>query len=300
MNPSKSQIEFVEQVAGIRSFDFVGWPHAESQVWKIEFKEPSNFGQAAYLKIHRQPRKFQQETAAYRDWVPQLKQAANQSPQIIAESKELKAILLSSIEASVVSTLDLPVRELRDVYEQAGKYLHEFHSIEFTDEDIPVDEALEKRLHAWAERAKGLIDSADLSWVDREITKALPLLKDYRRVPCHRDFTPRNWLKDRSGQLYVIDFEHSRPDLFFLDLERMWSRDWADHPELAEAFWAGYQSRPTDQDMWLLNRCSALVAVSTIVWSIEHQDADFEAHGRRVLERLMKQKLTANFSAAGS
>jgi Ser/Thr protein kinase RdoA (MazF antagonist) len=112
------------------------------------------------------------------------------------------------------------------------------------------------------------------------------LVADLRRVPCHRDFTPRNWIVDDHGVVRVIDFGHSRPDLWVLDVEKVWSLHLAERADRADAFWDGYGHSPTDEDRAVLGAAAALAAVSTITWAREHGDAVFEAVGRRQLDRV--------------
>lgn len=289
MTPNKHDLSsypdvlaFAEKHLGsINTALFKGWEHAESLVWKLELKS----GRGAYLKVHKQVRKSLQEIHAYKNWVPEVQGLA---PKLLAFKKgKPSALLISDLKAPVVETLKLSVKQEQAVYKQAGAFLARYHAIAFKDNDIPLGDAFQKRTTTWTQRAKGIMIKSDIDWVSARVFEALPMLNTYKRVPCHRDFTARNWLFDETQTLRVIDFEHSRSDLWFLDVERLWASTWQDRPDLQSAFWQGYGRDLSLEEKELLARCAALGALSTIVWAKEHNDKPFEAHGRRVLAQLM-------------
>ena len=269
------------QLGNALHVDFVGWEHAESRVWKIDATDGTFF-----LKAHRQPRKFQQELFAYENWVPHL---PNLTPRLVAvHTKSPTALLMTSVPGTVAESKALTTNQRLDMHRDAGRFLKSMHDLPFVDNDISAADAYQLRLESWIVRARGHLEPDEIDWVTRQVTDALPALTDLNRVPSHRDFTPRNWLIEGSGQIHIIDFEHSRPDLWFLDIERLWSRQWLDHPECAAAFWEGYKRVPTEDELRLLAQCATLSALSTIVWAREHSDAAFELQGRRSLDRLRR------------
>lgn len=275
---------FCQQSLGpLQQSTFCGWDHAESSVWKVV----SESGRAAYLKQHRQPRKFAQESRAYAEWLPHLSAF---TPQLIAKLEGAQnALLLSPVLGELVETSQLGTVDLHDLYIQAGHFLNKLHTLPFSDEDeLPIGEAVAQRTGAWTgKRAEGIINANDIAWVRARVSETLPLLQMYTRVPCHRDYTARNWLVNE-GKLYVIDFEHARADLWFLDVERMWSDVWRERPFLEAAFWEGYGRTLKEEERGILERLAALNALSTVVWAKEHGDEEFEAFGRGVLERLKR------------
>ena len=271
----------VAQVGDIRSVEFAGWDHGESLVWRIE----SELREVVYLKTHRQPGKFRQETHALKHWTAELPAA---TPILIAtHTGKRHAFLMSAVPGKLVELLDQTGESLTQTYRSAGRFLAALHAVEYCDDDIPVAEAMHQRTLAWCDRAKSHASPEQITWVRERMLDSIPLLNGYQRVPCHRDFSPRNWMIDERGRFGVIDFEHSRADLFLLDFERQWSRQWFDQPQLASAFWQGYGRYLTSDEEQLLERCAALSALSTITWAREHNDKAFESHGRRVLARLM-------------
>jgi hypothetical protein len=274
---------FAEHRLGVlRETRFCGWDHAESLVWEI-FAEN---GQRAFLKQHRQPRKFVQERHAYNTWVPQLPPL---TPTLLDVS-ESYALLLSAVPGVIAERASLTPQQERELHRQAGMFLKKFHDLPFEDTDpVPLTVALRMRTESWSARAKGVVEDDVLTWV-REQTAEITLPEGAVRVPCHRDYTPRNWLVDIQGtpQLYVIDFEHAGPQFWLLDLRRLWAEIWPARSDLKVAFLEGYGRPITDEDEQLMRRLAAHSALSTIVWAREHHDRAFEAHGWQALERLRK------------
>lgn len=262
---------------------FVGWDHGESLIWEVS----SAARERSFMKAHRQEVKFRQELHAYRRYGLAL---SGSVPKLLAQrEQEPWALLLSALPGVPLETLQLDTTAELDAHRQAGQLLARLHDQPVSDTSLLTpDEAFAVRLEQWSARADGLIDDESVQWVSKQVHEALPLLRGLQRVPCHRDYTPRNWLW-RNGKLSLIDFEHSRPDLWFLDLERLWAGLWLERPDLREAFLAGYGRKPSETEERLLERLGALGALTTIVWAHEHDDADFEAQGRSKLMRLKNE-----------
>lgn len=272
------------ELGRLSRISFCGWAHAESQVWEVQAAS----GKRAFLKQHRQPRKFEQERRAFEDWLPTF---GEQVPRLLAARLEPpRTLLLSALPGGTLETRVLAPKLERLAYAQAGDFLRRFHHLSFQDDDpVPLEEALSERLAAWLERGRGVVDAGVAAWVRGRLLEALPLVAGLKRVPAHRDFTARNWLWHRE-KLYVIDFEHARPDLWLLDLERLWSGVWPRRPDLREAFLSGYERALSADEEALLGRLAAFAAFQTVVWAREHGDAAFERQGWRVLGRLRAQR----------
>lgn len=238
----------------------------------------------AYLKSHRQKGKFEQELHAYRNWTPAL---TGHVPELIAVREEdPHAILLSALPGTPLQNQQLDNATEQEAHHQAGQLLARLHKQPIGKDTQPTpDETFAKRLEAWRPRAEGILDDEAINWISDRLQEALPFLRSLHRVPCHRDYTPRNWLWNED-KLTVIDFEHSRPDLWFLDIERLWRDQWLKHPQLREAFLSGYGRELTPDEESTLERLAALGALTTIVWAHEHNDQAFESQGRNTLNRL--------------
>ena len=115
-----------------------------------------------------------------------------------------------------------------------------------------------------------------------------PFLQGKKRVPCHRDYTARNWLFD--GALYVIDFEHCRPEYWLFDLEKLWSEVFLERPELKEVFLEGYGHKLTSEEEACMKAFAVFSAVTRIAWSLEQGENDYAVIGRKLLEVLKSQE----------
>lgn len=240
-----------------------------------------------YLKVFRQPRKFLQERRAYLGWSPQL----DEVPNLMGESELHLALLVSVVPGQNVDDVLLTSDELLETYRQAGAFLRKLHTLPFTDDNpVPLLEDYRQRADMWLARAEGLLEPELIAWVSKQAAEAANLLGDMNpvRVPCHRDYTARNWLVEVTDglKLSVIDLEHSRPDFWLFDVEKLVTE--VGGTGLEAAFWSGYGTSPTGAERRVLERYSALNALSTVVWAREHGDEAFEADGRRRLEKLYK------------
>ena len=254
------------------------WDHAESAVARLEASD----GRRAVLKAHRQPRKYRQERAALEAWAPSLPA----TPTLLAAREGPPcALLMSARPGDRVDARLRPRATLLEVHESAGTWLHRMHGLPLVaDDPLPLAEAVAARLDGWSRRAAGRLAPETLRWVAARVGELD--LADARRVPCHRDFGPRNWLWDDAAGLSVIDFEHAQPDVWWVDVNRLIDESWHADPGLEDAFWVGYGRRPDGHERGLGDALRLLYAVGTVAWGAEHGDAPFEAQGRAVLRRL--------------
>lgn len=286
-SPPPELMRVVSGVTGVISYAIdVSWDHAESGVWVVEGRH-----RTVVLKAHRQQRKFEQELTAYREWLPQMRgrlPAGVDVPELLlAFEGNVRALALSFERGQRVEATVLLQAEERDVHRRAGAFLGALHGLPFKDDDpIPLDAAYRARMESWLQRSEGIVPGAVALRVKDRVSEALPRLATERRVRCHRDFTPRNWLVDAGGSLVIIDFEHSRPDWRLADLERLWTGLWRRRPDLERAFLDGYGGRFSADDEQTLRSVSALGALATVTWAREHDDAAFERHGWEVIKWL--------------
>lgn len=148
-------------------------------------------------------RGFQQEHAALVDLHPE---------RVLGADPVTRTLVLVDLPGG-------PPPERPEVHEAAGRWLRALHDRPWTDDDpLPLHDALRRRGRA--------VDC------DLEVPPA-------RRVRCHRDFRPANWLW-HDGSLTVVDFEHSRGDHPLQDLVKLAIEVWPDRPDLRDAFRIGY------------------------------------------------------------
>jgi hypothetical protein len=256
----------------------VRWDHAESAVARLVASD----GRRAILKAHRQARKYRQERAALEAWAPSLPA----TPTLLAARDGPPcALVMSARPGDRVDARPRPRATLLGVHEAVGAWLQRLHGLPFVDDDpMALEEAVAARLDGWSRRAAGRLAPETLCWVAARVGD-LDLI-GVRRVPCHRDFGPRNWLWDDDAGLSMIDFEHAQPDFWWADVNRLVDDPWHADPGLEDAFWTGYGRRPDAHEHRLRDALRLLYAVGTVAWGAEHGDAPFESHGRAVLRRL--------------
>ena len=96
---------------------------------------------------------------------------------------------------------------------------------------ISLSEAVRLRHAAWLERVRPAVSAEVLAQLrERGAAAHRGLFAAARRVPCHRDFTPGNWLVSGpllEGQMlaldgfYVVDFEHAHLDCPLFDIVKL-------------------------------------------------------------------------------
>jgi thiamine kinase-like enzyme len=176
-----------------------------------------------------------------------------------------------------------------EVHHDAGRMLRRLHDAE----ELPVwnDFAAVKlaELESWTDQAAGLLDAAELDFA-RGSLRALEGLPAPARVPCHLDYTPRNWLISDVGRVHVIDFEWVTPEVWVNDLARLYYGYWRGRPDLRDAFLDGYGRTPTDDELAIMRGSYALSAVWMIVWAHEHGELAFETGLRDNLRALRRNE----------
>ena len=210
-------------------------------------------------------------------------------PNLPGESETHSALLVSAVPGKNVDDVLLTPEETLTTYRQVGTFLQRLHTLPFEgDNPVLLLEDYRQRAKTWLARADGLLEPDLIAWVTERAAEAADLLEQMNpvRVPCHRDYTARNWLVDVTDglKLSVVDFEHSRPDFWLFDVEKFVTE--VGGTRLEAVFWSGYGKSPTDAEGRVLERYSALNALSTVVWAREHGDEAFEADGRKRLSRL--------------
>lgn len=168
-----------------------------------------------------------------------------------------------------------------EVVRAAGVWLRRLHGVGTTlDDPLTVSDAVARRRDAWLERAEGHLCADTRERLRAAIDPAV--FEGLERVSCHRDFIPTNWLWH--GQLTVIDFGQSRPDVSLWDLVKLEAETFLGHPDLRSVFFEGYGVL-SEQDETRLAQLVLLHGLQTAVWGDTHGDAGFSALGREVLER---------------
>ncbi len=283
LRPAPELVAFAEHECGpVAAWRDASWEHAESEVWEAQTGE----GRRIFLKHHRRAGKFRQELHAYREWTP----GVGECPELLAAHREEpRALLLSAIEGGPLLQQSPDGADEQGLYRRAGDWLRRFHGLGWSDDDaLQIPAALTKRSSAWSERSRGVLADALIDEVHAQVSAPWPShVAVPRRVPCHRDYTARNWLVNGAESFAVIDFEHARPDWSMVDLERVRSSIPSERDELWSAFLVGYGLSLDLDHQRLLRRLQLHAALSRVVWAVEHADVEFERLGREQLSSLL-------------
>jgi hypothetical protein len=167
-----------------------------------------------FLKRHRDQERYRAELTAYRQRVPALHDAA---PRLRASDDSLQAVILSAVPGKAAPW---PATEAtgppadrsaeQHVQREAGKVLRRLHGAQPPLPWPDFAEAKVQQFDRLKTAAAGLLRPQELNRAGEQV-KALDQIPAPPRVPCHHDYTPRNWLVSH-GALHVIDFEWSGLD----------------------------------------------------------------------------------------
>lgn len=249
-----------------------GWIRVDSgQGSTAVFELTDADGRAWIVKHYRSARGFEQERAALTRWFAEPSIA--RVPTVVAAEPSLTTLILERLPGV---TGDGGARGEGAVHHAAGQFLAALHRLDMPDDDpLGLAEALARRTRAWSRRA----DLApELQRVVDRFGPRPELFEGARRVPCHRDFVPRNWLWDGNA-LAVIDFEHARMDLALVDFAKLCVGCWRLRPDLAEAFFRGYGRRLSAIERIALRSVVVLHGVASMAWGREHGEPEYVDEG---------------------
>lgn len=219
------------------------------------------------------------------------KQTWWRSSELLGESDELEAMILTNVEGGLLDETGVSPEECTQMFSLAGNFARKLHDIELESHDLgdSVD-----YFAAWGERylanADGVLDARTMDWA-RTVWDRGSAFTGVRFVRVHMDYSPRNWLIDRQEEgirFGVIDWERARIEHWLQDAVRMQHDHWRKEPHLKEAFFEGYGHTLTELEEHQLQLLSMVGAVATVPWAIQYKDARFEQLGREIIERLRR------------
>jgi tRNA A-37 threonylcarbamoyl transferase component Bud32 len=279
-------LDFSRQVLGPCELeqDF-SWAHGMSAVLRLR----DAGGVIWFAKRHRERDRHEAEVTAYRQWVPAL---GSHAPRLHAVDDLRSAIIVSAIPGEPVPwpAADLSGQPGIDrlaeqaLQREAGVLLRRFHDAQPPLPWGDLGAAKIAEFDGLMPMASQLLARRDLAFAQAEI-ETLSGLPCPGQVPCHRDYTPRNWLVN-DGVQYVIDFEHARLDVWLADLARLHLGIWPDRPDLKKAFLDGYGRQLSDTDHAILQGVAALTATWLVVKAREIRQPALEDAFRAALQRL--------------
>ena len=260
--PSRSVEQWVvEHHGGVRELDALA--STQGHVWRVQAAD----GAIVVVK--------QGSRAAIDREVWGLGQAAalGDVPRLLARPEPTAAVLSWREGSSDHPRLDV-----------AGAWLRRLHALPCEDTDpLAPPDAIVRRVRSWIERPGAGLNDATRAGVEYAIDPAA--FAGVRRVVCHRDFTPSNWLW--SPGLSVLDFGQARLDFGLWDLVKLEAGLFREQPSFRVAFFRGYGELTSDDEA-RLRQLVVLHGLQTAVWGHIHDDAGLAAHGRAVLGALWK------------
>ena len=254
------------------------WEHGESDVVEAVTDRAGR----VFVKKHHKRRNFQAELAAYREVVPLLGQGA---PSLVATDESRCILIISALEGERVDRLS-DDEEYLDSHRLAGALARRLHS---SLPAVPAPDwlvAQRLRVEQWIGRpgATAAIERRDRVLID-SLLERIHLDEPPELVFAHRDWRPRNWLWKR-GEVFAIDFEHARYDSWLADVAVSHFGEWFERPELGDAFFEGYGSRPAGADLDLLCVSALSAVVVTLVWASQDGAVELANEARQTLDNL--------------
>jgi nucleoside-diphosphate-sugar epimerase len=255
-------------------------------------------GNRYILKHHDSPDRFHAEARAYATWVPSLGEHA---PHLVHADPDGLCLLLTVLPGQRAAQLPEGSPAERQTHRAAGRVLRLLHQASPDPHtSTGVSAYLAERMRWWAARAQlaALITPSDLrilhTWADQMAAETL------ETTVCHLDYQPRNWVVRTTGEVGVLDFEHTRLDARIRDFSRLEHRYWQRAPHLRAAFLDGYGRPLGPAEQELLERFSALEAITALVRGHEAGNAELLAHGRRLITDLHRPRRTTMTAPAFS
>lgn len=214
------------------------------------------------IKTHRDRQRHDQETHAYRIWVPALRHRA---PTPLAVVDHPPSIIVTAASGRPLSERRLGPTAKQEAHRRAGEILRLLHTAgpPRTDPDWTV--WLAQRADYWLHQAGARVTARRRADV-RAHMRALQDLAPIPTVPCHLDYTPQNLIHADDGRVRAIDFEHSRYDLAARDLVRFATRIWPHRADLRDSFLHGYGDL-TSVDEGVIEHCGHLDALTALARS---------------------------------
>lgn len=267
---SAAQVSFVEQrLPGARLVRDLSWGLFDNHVAEVVAHDDTFVVKAGGLENHH----IRREIDAHGSWTAGLA-ARGLTSRMVAADRERGVLVLEYLPGELVE--GTPAEHDPDTYEQAGRLLGEFHARHSERSDD--HEARETARSVRALDGEHRIDPASVAEARAVLLRAVS--RPVVLVPTHGDWQPRNWLVDH-GTVRVIDFGRFGFRPASADLVRLDSKQWAGHPELADAFFTGYGPDPREPELWRVVRLRE--AIGTAVWAYQVGDERFEKHGHRML-----------------
>lgn len=257
-----------------------------SIVWRLTGAD----GTRVWLKRCETSRQFRRELLGLERYVPALgEQSWWSSPTLVACDREAEIILMTEVEGELLTGATVSADEERTIFRLAGRFARKLHGLTGVapDDNAPAMQ-FRDRLERYLAAGEGSVDGGTADWARRLIDRACAR-GAVGAVPCHRDFSPRNWLLQRTAtgiRFGVIDWERGGADVWLQDVQRMAYDHWHSKPALRDAFFEGYGRAPTEVERLQLDAICTVGAIASVAWAKAHNDPTFAAVSRDIVERV--------------
>jgi serine/threonine protein kinase len=252
---------------------------AQAQLWRAVGPQGS-----VVLKRHHQPAGWVRERDAYvrlrslqGELIPRLLEAVR-APEPV--------LVLEALPGTSVATSNLSASELLEAHARAGELRARLDGVTTDPDPIPLEEAYASRFQSWHAHARGRVPERVRQRAARVFDAAA--FRGCHRVFCHRDFTPSNWMVERTGEglrLRLVDLGQARPDVALVDLVKLREDFWHGQPSLEQAFLAGWGRELGPDDLHRLDLLGILHGLATASWAHAHGDELLHRHGLAIAER---------------
>jgi hypothetical protein len=261
-----------------------------SIVWRLTGRD----GARAWLKHHERSQLYEREVLGLERFVPALgAQTWWAAPTLLTRDDSLAVLLMTEVEGEGLHAPTVSADECTTMFRLAGQFIRQLHDLDSAAPDsIGAVEYLRHRLEYYLGAGEAAIDTGTAAWARGLIEQACAG-EAAKRVPCHWDFSPRNWLMQRRAdgiRFGVIDWELAGCDLWVQDAQRMAYDAWHHTPPLREAYFEGYGREPTEAEALQLDAICLVTTIANIPWAISHHDDAFVARNRAVIERIRAQR----------
>jgi Ser/Thr protein kinase RdoA (MazF antagonist) len=262
------------------------WPQRMSTVLRLRDASGTEW----FLKCHRDRERYDAELMAYRTWVAALR---GRAPRLRAFDESLQVVILSALPGQPASwPAPQPGRPAAEqtaetaIHRAAGQILRRLHDAQpaIPWPDFGADKIAQ--FNGLRPVVAALLTRRQLESARTEIAR-LTNIPAPVQVPCHHDYTPRNWLV-HGGAVHVFDFEWSGPDAWVADFARLHLGIWPTRPDLREAFLQGYGRHLGAADRVALRGCAVLTGVWLVSKAHETGQPSFEDRCRTALLRLIE------------
>ncbi len=243
-------------------------------------------GAQRYLKQFKQTAQYRRERDALHALRTQLKGV----PQVV-DLEDSLCVMVTEACPGVPTTKDLLVDSA--VWVAAGAWLAGLHGLPcvapLTPADpMPLQVAIELRRQRLLLEVRRLSQLAAAARFTTALQTCVWLGGEMNRVPCHRDFEPRNWLWSAAERSFcVIDFEHLRADAPAFDMVKVLEACGSSQSQGWTSFVNGYRAGGGClPDAECVRAAFVHHAALTWVWGERHGDRGWSLRGLAMLDRL--------------